>query len=63
LENFGAPIWGESNGQHEVGMQRKPLPKERITLMKKNGLWSWLMLMAFGLALIAPQSAFSQGCG
>jgi hypothetical protein len=31
--------------------------------MKIGKLLNWMLPMAFGLALIAPQSAFSQGCG
>jgi hypothetical protein len=46
-----------------AGMAGKLLPKRKDFRMTKGKLLSWLMPMVLGLALFAPQSALSQGCG
>ncbi len=48
---IGAGIW------KKIIIDRKDLPMTKVKLL------SWLVPWAFCLALLAPQSAFSQGCG
>jgi hypothetical protein len=56
MHEYSVLFWGN----RQAG---KTIIKRKDVRMRKSALLSWLLPMAFGLALLIPQSAFSQGCG